>query len=78
MHQQTIVFVNSVRVTVSSGATVLDAVRAWNEQEASAFAVGDRVVTDSRGLPTALDTPVHGGAIFRIQPARSRSESNGR
>lgn len=74
---ETIVFVNSARVVVANGATVLEAVRAWNEQEAVAFALGDRVVTDSRGLPAPLDTRVHGGAIFRIVPARSRADSSG-
>ncbi len=75
--QETIVFVNSARVAGANGATVLDAVRAWNEQEAAAVALGDRVVTDSRGLPAPLGTPVHGGAIFRIAPARSRAGSSG-
>ncbi|MBC7790370.1 MAG: hypothetical protein H7Z74_10525 [Anaerolineae bacterium] len=73
----TIVFVNSARVTVARGATVLDAVRAWDEREGAAVEVGDRVVTDSRGLPAALDTVVHGGAIFRIMTARARAGGDG-
>ena len=70
-------FVNSARVVVTKGATVLAAVRAWNEQEAVAFELGDRVVTDSRGLPAPLDMPVHGGAIFRIVTVRARAGGAG-
>ena len=73
---KTIVFVNSARVAVANGATLLDSVRAWNGQEADAFELGERIVTDSRGLPASLNTPVHGGAIFRIVPARPRSIRN--
>ena len=66
------VYVNSTGLDVPPGSTALDAVRAWNAAAADEVATGDRVIADSRGLRTSPDTPVHGGAIFRVLPARSR------
>jgi hypothetical protein len=64
------VFVDGVAVAVPPGATALDAVRAADAAAAEAVLAGARVITDSRGLPVANDTPVHGGAIFRLVSAR--------
>jgi hypothetical protein len=69
------VYVNSVGLDVPDGATALDAVRAWNAAAADEVAVGERVIADSRGLPTSPDARVHGGAIFRVLPARRRPDS---
>jgi hypothetical protein len=71
MTEPLIVFVNARTVQVPSGATVLDAVRAFDAVEGDACAAGTRGVTDSRGLPVATSTPVHGGAIFRLVSARA-------
>ncbi len=68
------VYVNSVGLDVPDGATALDAVRAWNAGAADEVAVGERVIADRRGLPTPPDARVHGGAIFRVLPARRRAE----
>lgn len=65
------VFVNARVVHVATGATVLDAVRAFDPAEGAALAAGTRGVTDSRGLPTPADAPVFGGAIFRLVSARA-------
>lgn len=65
------VFVNATGLDVAGGATVLDAVRAWNPAEADAVAQGTRAVTDSRGLPVPADQPVYAGAIFRIVSSRA-------
>jgi hypothetical protein len=64
------VFINSRGIDAPDGATVLDAIRAWDPREADALAAGERRVTDSRGLPTAIDAPAYSGAIFRILPSR--------
>ena len=66
------VYVNSTGLDVPAGSTALDAVRAWNPTAAEEVALGQRVIADSRGLHTAPDTPVHGGSIFRVIPARHR------
>ncbi|MBM3908979.1 MAG: hypothetical protein FJ363_13005 [Gemmatimonadetes bacterium] len=72
MTEQTVtVFVNARVVQVPAGATALDAVRAFDASEGEAYAAGTRGVTDSRGLPIAAATPVHGGAIFRLVSARA-------
>ena len=64
------VFVNAMPVDVDQGATALDCVKAWRGEEAEAIATGRRVITDSRGLPIASDTPAQAGAIFRTIPNR--------
>lgn len=71
MSEPVTVFVNARAVRVPPGATVLDAVRAFDPAEGDAFAAGTRGVTDSRGLPVSPAGPVHGGAIFRLVSARA-------
>ena len=70
-----VVFVNAQRVEVPAGARLRDALHAWNADAARDVEQGARVATDSRGLPIDIDTPLHGGAIFRLLPARSRDAS---
>jgi hypothetical protein len=70
------VYVNSKGLDLPEGSTALDAVRAWDAEAADALAAGDRVLADSRGLPTSPDTPLHGGAIFRVLPARRRRDDD--
>jgi hypothetical protein len=63
-------YVNGTPVDVPRGAVAADAVWAADPRLASEFDNGDWVITDSRGLPTAGDTPVVYGAVFRLIPAR--------
>jgi hypothetical protein len=65
------VFVNGTALSMEPGRTILDAVRAFDAGEADATVAGSRAVTDSRGLPVALDTPLSGGAVLRIVSARA-------
>jgi len=64
------VFVNERGVEVPRGASVADAVRAHDAAAADAVAAGERIVTDSRGLPVDAHAATHGGAIYRLIPAR--------
>jgi hypothetical protein len=64
------VYINARPVEVAAGATALQAVETWDETQAAAVRNGERMITDSRGIVTANDTPVHNGAIFRIVRAR--------
>jgi hypothetical protein len=64
------VYINARPVDVDSSVTALQAVEAWDEIQAAAVRTGERMITDSRGIVTANDTPVHNGAIFRIVRAR--------
>jgi len=68
------VYVNATGLDVPPGSTALDAVRAWNAAAADEVALGERVIADSRGLQTSPDTPIHGGAIFRVLPVRRRQD----
>ena len=65
------VFVNATGLDVPAGATALDAVRAWNADEAEAVERGSRAITDSRGLPVPAGEAVYAGAIFRLVGARA-------
>ena len=69
------VFVNGRGLDVAAGATALDAVRAFDPSEAEAVTRGERVVTDSRGLPADVAGPIQAGAIFRLVPRRERTSS---
>jgi len=64
------VYINARAVEVDASATALQAVEAWDATQAEAVRNGDRMITDSRGIATANDTPVQNGAIFRIVRAR--------
>ena len=65
------VYVNAHAVEVPRGSTVEDAVREWNAEEASAVSRGERAVTDSRGLPAALDDALVAGSILRVVGSRA-------
>ncbi len=64
------IYINGRPVDVDAAATALEAVEAWDETQAVAVRSGERMITDSRGIVTANNTPVHNGAIFRIVRAR--------
>lgn len=70
MSEQIRVFVNGSGVSVNPGSSVLDAVSAIDAGAADEVRAGTRVIVDSRGLPVANDTAVHGGYVMRIVSAR--------
>ncbi len=70
MNETVRVYINARAVDVDAAATALQAVEAWDAAQADAVRNGERMITDSRGIGTASDTPVHNGAIFRIVRAR--------
>ncbi len=70
MNEQIRVFVNGSGVSVAPGSSVLDAVTAIDAAAADDVRAGTRVIVDSRGLPVANDTAVHGGYVMRIVSAR--------
>ena len=67
------VYVNARAVDLPRGATVEDALRHWDPEEANAVARGDRTVTDSRGLPALLADAVVPGSILRVVGSRAAS-----
>ena len=68
------IYINAKPVDVAASATALEAVEQWDSSQAAAIRNGERAITDSRGIPTSADTPVHNGAIFRIVRARQAGE----
>ena len=68
------IYINAKPVDVVATATALEAVEQWDSTQAAAIRNGERLITDSRGIPTTADAPVHNGAIFRIVRARQVAE----
>ncbi len=67
------VFIDARAVDVPRGASALDAVTAVDVTAAAALRSGEKILTDSRGLPFDVATEVQAGDIFRIIPRRDRS-----
>jgi hypothetical protein len=67
------VYVNGRGVDAPATGSALDAIRLVDAAMADDLASGTRALTDSRGLPVPNESPVHGGAIFRVVRARDRA-----
>ena len=67
------VFIDARGVDVPPGATALDALDALDPTAAAAVRGGDKILTDSRGLPFDASSSLESGAIFRLIPRRDRS-----
>jgi hypothetical protein len=67
------VFIDARGVDVPPGATAIDAVDAFDPAAAAAVRGGQKILTDSRGLPVDAGTALESGAIFRLLPKRDRS-----
>jgi hypothetical protein len=65
-----VVFVNGASVHAPAGADALDAVRLFDPDAAAQLERRERALTDSRGLPVDVASPLYAGAIFRIVSAR--------
>jgi hypothetical protein len=70
------VFVNGKGYDAASGGTALDAVALHAAADAERVRAGSLLVTDSRGLPIAADTPLFNGAVLRLIPNRERDMSD--
>ena len=70
------VYINARGIEVPASATALQAVEAWNPVQAAAVRSGERMITDSRGLPADPGTTIHNGAIFRIVRARNAGSAS--
>jgi hypothetical protein len=67
------VYVNERGVSVPTGSSALDAVRALFPEEAQEIENGRARLADSRGLPTDERQPAIAGAIFRVVAVRDRA-----
>jgi hypothetical protein len=70
------IYINAKPVEVAPSATAIEAVEVWDATQAAAIRRGDRLITDSRGIVTSNNTPVHNGAIFRIVRARQSADDD--
>lgn len=68
--EQVVVFINAQRVEVPSGSTALEALRVWSAESAKQVEGGARTLSDARGLPIGAESPVYGGAIYRVTGGR--------
>lgn len=64
------VFVNERGISLPRGATVLDAILAFDANDGELLATGRAKVTDSRGLPLDAALVINGGTIMRVLPVR--------
>lgn len=71
------VFVNGRGISIARASQVIDAVRAFDAVSADEVTAGARAVTDSRGLPVALDSEVSGGSVLRLVSARALRDEGG-
>ena len=67
------VFIDARGVDVPPGAKAIDALIAYDPAVAAAVRGGEKILTDSRGLPIDAGSALESGAIFRIIPKRDRS-----
>jgi len=70
------VFVNGRGHDAPSGGTALDAVALHSAVDAEKVRAGSLLVTDSRGIAIAAETPLFNGAVFRLVPNRERDVSD--
>jgi len=70
------VFVNGKGYDAAAGATAFDAVALHGSADADGVRAGSLLVTDSRGLPIAAETPLFNGAVLRLIPNRERDASD--
>jgi uncharacterized protein YabE (DUF348 family) len=68
------IYVNGKPVDVAASATALQAVESWDSTVAAAVKNGERMITDSRGIVMANDSPMHNGAILRIVRVRQTAD----
>ena len=68
------VFVDGRALSLRRPSTVVEAIRAFDAGVAGDVLSGLRAVTDSRGLPIALDAHVTGGTVLRVVSARAVRE----
>ncbi|HTK56663.1 MAG TPA: hypothetical protein VL295_07555 [Gemmatimonadales bacterium] len=59
-------FVNERSLALAPGATVQDAVTAFDAAMAARLAGGTAYVTDARGIRVTSDQRIEGGAILRV------------
>lgn len=67
------VFIDARGVDVPPDAKAIDAVEKFDPSIAAAVRDGEKILTDSRGLPIDGGSALESGAIFRIIPKRDRS-----
>ena len=70
------VFINSNGLDIPAGSTALDAVRVFDSAAAAEVEAGERIITDSRGLPIDGATPMSAGSILRLIPKRARAAAD--
>jgi hypothetical protein len=70
------VFVNGKGLDAPASGTALDAVAVHSSADADAVRNGVLTVTDSRGLPVDIATPLFNGALFRLIPNRVRDSAD--
>ncbi len=69
------IYIDANPVDASRGSRLIDALAAASPADAEQVRSGNRMLTDSRGLPASPDSEVYDGAIFRIVSVRPAQAS---
>lgn len=71
------VFLNDHGLALPAGSCVRDAVSAAAPDLLAPTESGEALVTDGRGLPLRLESPLESGAILRVFRSRRRGSAGG-
>ncbi|MGI8545876.1 MAG: hypothetical protein ACR2M1_00855 [Gemmatimonadaceae bacterium] len=70
------IFVDGTPVEATAGDTTIESIERWRPELALELRAGTRALTDSRGLPSPIDSAAYAGAIFRVVSARPARTSD--
>lgn len=70
------VYVNGRGVDAPAGGAPVDAVRIADAPLSDAVLAGEKLITDSRGLPVAAGEAMYNGAIYRVITNRQRAAND--
>lgn len=69
------IYIDSSPVDADRGSQLIDALASTSSAKAEQVRTGEKIFTDSRGLPAAPESEVYAGAIYRLVHARTPVQS---
>lgn len=69
------IFLNALPLDLAPGATVREAIEAYDAAMADQVAAGRARVTDARGIDLPLDAPLAAGSILRVLVSARRTSA---
>lgn len=69
------IYIDASPVDADRGSQLIDALASTSPAKAEQVRTGEKIFTDSRGLPAAPESAVYAGAIYRLVHARAPVQS---